>query len=29
MYNLREEALKFHTKGRGNGYVLMSEFIFL
>lgn len=21
MYNLREEALKFHTKGRGNGYV--------
>lgn len=22
MYNLREEALKFHTKGRGNGYVL-------
>jgi len=22
MYNLREEALKFHVKGRGNGYVL-------
>ncbi|UJH67142.1 MBL fold metallo-hydrolase [Allomuricauda sp. SCSIO 65647] len=22
MYNLREEALKFHQKGRGNGYVL-------
>ncbi|WP_026755667.1 MBL fold metallo-hydrolase [Sediminibacter sp. Hel_I_10] len=22
MYNLREEALKFHTKGRGNGYVV-------
>ncbi len=22
MYNLREEALKFHAKGRGNGYVL-------
>jgi len=22
MYNLREEAQKFHTKGRGNGYVL-------
>lgn len=22
MYNLREEALKYHTKGRGNGYVL-------
>jgi L-ascorbate metabolism protein UlaG (beta-lactamase superfamily) len=22
MYNLRDEALKFHTKGRGNGYVL-------
>ena len=22
MYNLREEALKFHSKGRGNGYVL-------
>ena len=22
MYNLREEALKFHKKGRGNGYVL-------
>ena len=33
MYNLREEALKFHTKGRGNGYVLnidgMNAFIFL
>jgi len=25
MYNLREEALKFHTKGRGNGYVLNIE----
>ncbi len=25
MYNLREEALKFHTKGRGNGYVLDLE----
>lgn len=25
MYNLREEALKFHTKGRGNGYVLNLE----
>lgn len=25
MYNLREEALKFHTKGRGNGYVLEKE----
>ena len=23
MYNLREEALHFHAKGRGNGYVLM------
>ena len=22
MYNLREDALKFHSKGRGNGYVL-------
>ncbi len=22
MYNLREEALKFHQKGRGNGYLL-------
>ncbi|WP_452220706.1 MBL fold metallo-hydrolase [Lacinutrix salivirga] len=22
MYNLRDEALKFHPKGRGNGYVL-------
>ncbi|WP_108867309.1 MBL fold metallo-hydrolase [Aquimarina aquimarini] len=22
MYNLREEALKFHKKGRGNGYIL-------
>lgn len=22
MYNLREEALKFHEKGRGNGYIL-------
>ncbi len=22
MYNLRKEALKFHVKGRGNGYVL-------
>lgn len=22
MYNLREDALKFHEKGRGNGYVL-------
>ena len=22
MYDIREEALKFHTKGRGNGYVL-------
>ncbi len=22
MYNLREEALKFHPKGRGNGYVV-------
>ena len=22
MYNLREEALKFHSKGRGNGYII-------
>ncbi len=22
MYNLREEALQFHTKGQGNGYIL-------
>ena len=22
MYNLRKEALEFHTKGRGNGYIL-------
>lgn len=22
MYNLRKEALKFHEKGRGNGYIL-------
>jgi L-ascorbate metabolism protein UlaG (beta-lactamase superfamily) len=22
MYNLREEALQFHKKGRGNGYVI-------
>ncbi len=22
MYNLRDEALKFHTKGRGNGYII-------
>lgn len=22
MYNLREEALNFHTKGRGNGYII-------
>ena len=22
MYNLRQEALQFHTKGRGNGYVI-------
>ena len=22
MYNLREDALNFHTKGRGNGYIL-------
>ena len=25
MYNLREEALNFHEKGRGNGYVLEKE----
>lgn len=25
MYNLREEALKFHPKGRGNGYVLTVD----
>ena len=25
MYNLREEALKFHEKGRGNGYVLEKD----
>ena len=25
MYNLREEALKFHPKGRGNGYVLTMD----
>ncbi|WP_299779388.1 MBL fold metallo-hydrolase [uncultured Formosa sp.] len=25
MYNLRPEALKFHSKGRGNGYVLNLE----
>jgi L-ascorbate metabolism protein UlaG (beta-lactamase superfamily) len=25
MYNLREEALKFHEKGRGNGYVLNMD----
>jgi len=25
MYNLREEALKFHSKGRGNGYVLEMD----
>ena len=25
MYNLREEALKYHTKGRGNGYVLTID----
>jgi L-ascorbate metabolism protein UlaG (beta-lactamase superfamily) len=31
MYNLREEALKFHSKGRGNGYVLTlgSERIYI
>lgn len=25
MYNLREEAKQFHTKGRGNGYVLEKD----
>lgn len=25
MYNLREEAKKFHPKGRGNGYLLSAE----
>jgi L-ascorbate metabolism protein UlaG (beta-lactamase superfamily) len=25
MYNLREEALKFHEKGRGNGYVMQKD----
>lgn len=25
MYNLRKEALKFHPKGRGNGYVLEKD----
>ncbi|APQ18556.1 MBL fold metallo-hydrolase [Maribacter hydrothermalis] len=25
MYNLRKEALKFHEKGRGNGYILNIE----
>lgn len=25
MYNLREEAKDFHTKGRGNGYVLEAD----
>ncbi|SIQ75802.1 MBL fold metallo-hydrolase [Maribacter ulvicola] len=25
MYNLRKEALKFHEKGRGNGYVLTID----
>jgi len=25
MYNLREEALKFHTKGRGNGYIIEKD----
>ncbi|WP_299113471.1 MBL fold metallo-hydrolase [uncultured Winogradskyella sp.] len=25
MYNLRNEALEYHTKGRGNGYVLNIE----
>jgi len=25
MYNLRTEALKFHTKGRGNGYILEMD----
>ena len=25
MYNLREEAKQFHTKGRGNGYVIEKD----
>ena len=25
MYNLREEALKFHKQGRGNGYILEKD----
>lgn len=25
MYNLRQEALKFHEKGRGNGYVIEKD----
>ncbi len=25
MYNLREEAKQFHTKGRGNGYVISKD----
>ena len=25
MYNLREEALKFHEKGRGNGYLIEKD----
>ncbi|QIE58824.1 MBL fold metallo-hydrolase [Rasiella rasia] len=25
MYNLREEALKYHEKGRGNGYVIEKD----
>ncbi|MEM7187497.1 MAG: MBL fold metallo-hydrolase [Bacteroidota bacterium] len=25
MYNLREEALKYHVKGRGNGYVIEKD----
>lgn len=25
MYNLREEALKFHAKGRGNGYIIEKD----
>ncbi len=25
MYNLRKEALQFHTKGRGNGYVMEKD----
>ncbi|WP_339625557.1 MBL fold metallo-hydrolase [uncultured Winogradskyella sp.] len=25
MYNLRAEALKFHTKGRGNGYIITVD----